>query len=109
MSSTITRDRRPKVGDRAWQVDWCAGVPTDENGDSNMDAADDRCETYATREASEKRAKEVLPLDFFGCVKVTPVEFVAYDEDDAMAYPHAGFWEAAGESLEFDAVIGTGR
>lgn len=88
---------RPVVGDRSWSVDWCAGIPTDENGDSDHDRADDRCDRYRTLEAAQKRAAEVLPLDAFGCVSINECVFTAYDEDDAAEYPHAGFWDAVGE------------
>jgi hypothetical protein len=93
--------KRPSVGDRAFAVDWCAAIPLDENGDADMDRADDRCEHFATEEAAARRVAEVLPLDAFGVVQVTPVEFVPYD-DDAERFPHAGFWQATGETVNHE-------
>lgn len=84
---------KPKVGDTAFEVGWCAGIPKDENGDSDHDRADCRYARFKTHEAAVKYAKEVLPKDAYGSVSVTPIEFVAYDEDHAASHPHVGFWE----------------
>ncbi len=95
--------KRPRVGDRMFAVEWCDGVPTDENGDAVMDAADDRVKRFATIEDAREFAMRILLKYFFGSVSITPVEFVAYDEDDALRFPHAGFWEAAGETEHIEA------
>lgn len=84
---------RPTVGDRKWQVEWCAGIPKDEYGDSDMDAADYRRSCFKTHDEAIAFAKEKLPLDAFGSVAVTEIEFVPYDESDADSMPHVGFWE----------------
>ena len=91
--------KRPVIGDRAWRVEWCADLPVDAAGDSDTDMADNRCEVWLTKPAAQKRATEVLPLDVFGQVSITPVEFVPYDENDAIRYPHVGFWEEADEPI----------
>lgn len=95
---------RPRVGDQAWHVDWCANIPLDEFGDADIDRADDRCEVVPSRSEAERRAAEVLPRDAFGQVSITPVEFVAYDDEDSIRFPRAGFWEPTGESkyMELD-------
>lgn len=90
---------RPVVGDRSWSVDWCAGIPVDDNGDSDMDRADDRCDRFRTLEAAQKRAAEVLPLDVFGSVQIHECVFTAYDEADAAEFPHVGFWEIVGDPV----------
>ena len=100
--STFSPMVKPQVGDRKWAVDWTASIPKDEYGDSDLDNADERCERYASRELAIARAKAVLPLDAFGCVTVTAVEFVPYDEDLAANFPHAGYWEAASQSEVID-------
>ena len=97
MSQTKAQ-RRPAVGDRAWCVDWCAGIPIDpETGDGDIDNADDRTEVFWTKAKADKRANEVAPHDAWGQAGVTHVEFTAYDENDARRYPHVGFWEPMGE------------
>lgn len=88
-----------KVGDIAWSVDWTANIPVNEFGESDMGAADERCERFTTEAEAVARANEVLPLDAFGCVLVTKCEFVAYDEDDPGRFPHAGYWEDRGETI----------
>lgn len=95
--------RRPRVGDTAWHVDWCADLPWDPETEScDIDRADYRTEVYWSQAAAEKRAKAVLPKDAFGSVKVTPVELQAYDAADAIRYPHVGFWEPIGDSEYFE-------
>ena len=95
---TKTTDRRPRVGDVAWEVDWCASIPLDEFGDSDLDGADHRSEGYGNRTAAVERGKCVLPLDAFGVVRITLVQFAAYDDADALRYPHAGYWQTCGET-----------
>ena len=98
-----TTQRQPRVGDRAWHVDWCAGIPLDpETGDGDLDNADYRTETFWLEPDANERARKVLPLDAFGSVSVTAVEFLAYDDDDAACYPHVGFWEPIGEPEDFN-------
>lgn len=93
---------KPTVGMRAWEVEWCAGVPKDENGDSDMDRADDRFAHFKDKGKALAYARKVLPNDAFGAVRVTPIEFVPYDEDDAATMPTVGFWEHSGESIIVD-------
>jgi hypothetical protein len=88
-----TAKQRATIGDRKWQVEWCAGIPQDENGDSDMDAADYRRSHFKTRDEAIAFAKEKLPLDAFGSVAVCEIEFSPYDEDDSASMPHVGFWE----------------
>ena len=94
--------KRPRVGDRAWEVDWCASIPVDEHGDSDLDNADQRTERFGTRPEADERARAVLPQDVLGAVTVTAVEFTAYDEDDAERYPHVGYWEPIAEPEYID-------
>lgn len=90
------------IGDLAWQVDWYAGIPFDEYGNADIDNADDRTETYRHQVRAEVRAQEVTAIAVSGVATVTPVEFTAYDDDDAIRYPHVGYWETIGESKEFN-------
>jgi len=90
---------KPRIGDRAFAVDWCASIPLDENGDGDLDRADDRCEIFATKDAAMRRAAAVLPIDAFGVVQITPVVFAPYDEADARRFPHVGFWAVCGETV----------
>lgn len=100
--TTIQTNRCPRVGDRMFEVGWCAGVPVDENGDSDMDGADDRVRRFETITAAREFARRVFPDDFFGSVSITPVVFEPYDEDHAAEYPHVGFWETCGETQYYE-------
>lgn len=90
--------KRPAVGDERWEVQWCIDVPKDENGDCVLDQADDRFAMFQTKAAAMRHAKKVYTKDFFGSVRITPMRFVPFDEDDALRFPHAGYWDAIGDS-----------
>jgi hypothetical protein len=95
----MTKQRhRPSIGDETWEVQWCAGVPLDECGDADLDRADCRIRRFADRDAALAFAREIYPKDYFGAVRITPERFEAYDELDAVACPHAGYWQAIGDS-----------
>jgi hypothetical protein len=85
-----------KIGDTAWLVEWCAELAFDEAGDVDRDRCRMVCRRVPTQDAAERLARSVWPqaAKTFGAVNYWPVEFVAYDPDDADRYPHAGFWEA---------------
>ncbi len=91
--------QKPSIGDKSWSVNWCAGIPLDENGDADHDKADDRCDRYRTLASARIRADEVLPLDYFGCVQIHECEFVPYDDADAVEFPHAGFWREIADPI----------
>ena len=99
---SMKQKSRPRVGDELWEVEWCEGIPLDENGDGDIDRADMHCVMVETEEEAMRIAKEKLPIDAFGSVAVTPMRFEPYDEDDAVRYPHAGFWEAIGDTIHVD-------
>ncbi len=48
--------------------------------------------------------REVYPeaVGKFGVVEFWPAEFMAYDEDDADLYPHAGYWDATGDTEYYE-------
>ena len=98
--------QKPRVGDTCWFVRWCIkrGMVDEEHpeygGDPDKDV--DRSARCETREEAERKAREVYPLDQYGCVAYWPAEFVAYDEDDAVRYPHVGFWDATADPEVFD-------
>lgn len=58
-----------------YEVEWCAGCPV-VDGETNMDQADFRVEDFASHEEAEARARQLLPLDFFGAVGITKFEIV---------------------------------
>ena len=96
------KTRRPRVGDRCYEVEWCSEIPRDENGDSDMDAAKMHVARFSTHDEALAFAKEVYPRDAFGSVCITPMQFSPYDDDDATIYPTAGFWDATGDSEHYD-------
>lgn len=98
----MTSKKRPRVGDKCWFVEWCvelAFYDDDPAGDLDHDNCKTTCRRVANREEAERLAREVYPqtVGTFGVVEYWPSEFVAYDEDDATRYPHAGFWEATAD------------
>lgn len=93
---------KARIGDKTWEVEWCSEIPLDENGDSDMDAAKYHFVHIQDKDKALAYAKKVLPKDAFGAVRVTPMMFVAYDEDDADLYPHVGFWDATSDSIIVD-------
>lgn len=98
MKTIRTTQKRPRVGDEAYEVEWCANMPLDENGDCDFDAAEYHAEMLRTHTAAHNRAKEVLPLSCHGVAMVMPMRFAAYDDEDAHLRPHVGFWEATGDA-----------
>lgn len=93
--------QRPRIGDRKWEVDWCSEIPLDENGDGILDQAKRHCALFATREQAVSHAQKVYPLDCYGGVLINQVEFRPYSEEDAILYPHVGFWEVIGGQEEY--------
>ncbi len=61
---------------KGWEVEWCANVPKDEDGENLLDDADYRIKDFLTREAAIKFAKKIFPKDWFGGVKITPFTLV---------------------------------
>jgi hypothetical protein len=57
-----------------WEVEWCAGVPKFADGSCDMDNADFRISDFATHGEAVAFAKQMLPKDAFGSVRVTPFE-----------------------------------
>lgn len=98
-----TQKTRPRVGDECWFVEWTYEMAFEGEGEYryvDRDNCKTRTRKVATREEAERLAKEVWPqtVDCWGIVEYWPSQFVAYDEDDASLYPHAGFWEATADS-----------
>lgn len=104
-----TTQKRPKVGDECWFVEWVyelawrAWGPGEQDRDLIHDACKTRTRQVTTREEAERVAREVYPqtTNAFATVQYWPARFMPYDEDDAAAHPHAGFWEATGETIEY--------
>lgn len=91
---------RPRVGDIAWFAEWCHEMAFDACGDADFDRhkmtrrrfdSEQDALMYAASVAS-KAAKTL------GQVEVWQARFVAYDDDDALRFPHAGFWDVCSES-----------
>ena len=82
---------------KGFEVEWCAGVPKDEDGENDLDSADYRIRDFATIEAARVHAKKVFPKDWFGSVRITPFEMVPYEEGRP-----AKFKEYSGESEHYE-------
>jgi hypothetical protein len=98
--------RRPKVGDEAWFVEWCTkqGMVDEDHPEYGCEPDKNVMESrrVASKEEAERVAREVYPLDQQGSVSYWPARFVAYDEDDAETYPHAGHWEATDDAEYYE-------
>lgn len=86
----------PRIGDIVWEVQWTLSIPKDEYGESNHDEADTRVRDFKTEAAARRWAERVYPKDAYGCVIMTKMEFVAYEEGK----PY-GFWDAAGDPKHY--------
>jgi hypothetical protein len=85
----------PKLGDRAWQVEWTTHVPLDEMGDAIPTRAETETALFSQREQAMLFAENVLPSDFFGAVRVTLVEL----SDTRRCRRRSAYtWEAVEES-----------
>jgi len=59
-------------------VEWCVSCPLDGHGGCDIDAADYEEAVFGNIDKARLKAKEVLPLDFFGAVMIRSFEL---DED----------------------------
>jgi hypothetical protein len=100
--STMSKLARPRVGDRCWFVEWCVKDGANEYGDHDPDKDEKETRRVSTREEAEALACSVYPQDVRGFVEFWPAEFVAYDEDDALAYPHVGLWETTADAETYE-------
>lgn len=91
-----------RVGDVAWEVDWCSEIPVNEFGDGDHDGAVRHVRRFKSRDAAMKYAAEVYPKDAYGSVIVTQQRFEPYDERDAKRYPWVGFWDCVGDSEYYE-------
>lgn len=88
-----------RLGDHAYEVEWCTNLPVDEFGDSDLDAAEYVHVICPTRKAADAKAREVYPQDQFGAVRITEVELVdPYGERIRRTY----VWEAIGHSDHYE-------
>jgi len=85
----------PPLGTRAWEVEWCNDIPTDENGDSDFDRAEYESRIVRTKGPAFALAKRMLPKDFIGEVRVTPVEL---SDPYGDKLPWTYLWEAVGDA-----------
>ncbi len=94
-----TGKSRPRVGDRAVEVEWCSKMAVDENGDCDHDQCTMSVRLFPNREEALAFAVKTWPetTKTFGIVSIMPIRFVAYDDDDRYSYPNLGYWESAGD------------
>ena len=62
-----------------FEVEWCTELPTDENGDRDIDNATMCVKHFTTLDAARAWAKRVAPVDEFGSVRITPFVRVPYE------------------------------
>lgn len=89
----------PVLGESAWEVEWCYELPTVEGcNDADIDRAKFSRSMVKSKEAAMELAKKVYPLDKFGAVKITPME---YRDDIGEGIAALFDWAAAGDSIEY--------
>jgi hypothetical protein len=71
----MTAQQRPRVGDTAFEVEWCKRIPLTPEGEGDLDNAEYVVEHFPTLAKAASFARGILPLDMFGAVRITPVEF----------------------------------
>lgn len=68
-----------------FEVEWCENVPTFPDGSSDIDAIDWLRRDFSKQDEAVAFAKDRLPFDGFGSVRVTPFEMEEI-EPGACAY-----------------------
>lgn len=82
------------IGQKAWEVEWCSEVPLiPGTKDADMDQAKYHVALFPNVGLARSFAKRILPKDWFGSVRLTPME--AVDEYDI---GRATGWEPCGET-----------
>lgn len=104
MAQTKTR---PKIGDHRWFVEWCSKLAfydNDESGDIDRDSCEMTVRSFSDPDSAAKYAGSVWPKakETFGVVEITEMEFVPHDEEDAVFYPHIGYWETVSDTEFFE-------
>lgn len=87
----------PRIGDKAYSVEWTQETSDGPERD-HYGPFRERARIFRNLKVAESYAQEMLPHACFG-VDIFPVEFTAYDEEDAALYPTLGTWEEVGEAL----------
>ena len=99
---TQTKRSRPRVGDECWEVEWCEKCAHDENGDHDFDRDKMAYRSFDREVEAQAFAVEIFPKCQHGNVAISPHRFEAYDDDDAIRYPHAGHWECTADPYFFE-------
>lgn len=96
---------KPRVGDVAWFAEWCHEMAFDEYGDADYDRHKMTRKRFESKEDAVAYASSVADkaAKTLGSVEVWQSEFLAYDEDDAGRFPHAGYWNVCSESTWIEA------
>jgi hypothetical protein len=85
----------PKLGDKAYEVEWCIHCPLDCAGEALLDCAVYKTAVVKTIQEARNKAKEVYPLDWFGSVRITSVQW-SDQFGDGLAWLFG--WEYFGDS-----------
>lgn len=91
-----------------YHVEWCSEIPKDDVGDSDMDSAKYLAKCFTRIDTAIQFAKEILPSDQFGCVRIEEQEY-RFDED---TFKYEGWKRYTWEPLRYmhvddaDAVYG---
>ncbi len=87
-------------GDIAFEVEWCPVLPLFEDGSADIDHAQYKREYSKTESGAEVIARRVYPLDKFGAVRITKVEW--RDQHEGTKYAGLQFrWEVISDTKEY--------
>jgi hypothetical protein len=94
MARTI--ERRWKVGDSGWEVEWCTDLPEhpDAPGEADWDRATYEFRDFRDKAAAEAFAREVYPKCKIGSVRITPfTNAISTDPSYRKYTADSGFYE----------------
>ena len=97
--ASLPPPKRPELGQTGFEVDWCYELPLiDGSTDADMDNQKRHVVVCPTMEKAMELAKKVYPLDKFGAVLITPVEYKdPYGDGIWQTYT----WECIGDPIEY--------
>lgn len=96
------KDRGAKLGDEAFEVEWCSDLPSDGYGGVDMDQAKYNSRVFKSKQWAETFARIVYPKDKFGGVRLTRVILEDPYADTKYAGIRSQFqWEPVGDPWEY--------
>lgn len=97
-----TMKPKAKLGDEAWEVEWCDNLPLNGAGEGLLDKAHYVRRYAGTLREAMQAAKKVYPQDQFGAVRITLVRWIDPHADTEDAGRSSQFrWEPIADPIEY--------